>query len=125
MHLPIKAIMNVKLHSIFRCLVLCQALIMSLVILTASAYAQGTQVAAQQQLWVTMHTAPMEDYCAACIVSEKLLREGQVEFRKVLEPMGPWPWFQLTDCQGNQKRVKGALSKEDVQAIKLGQFPKR
>ena len=78
-----------------------------------------------QQLWVTMHTAPIDDYCAPCIASEKLLKQHEVDFKKVLEPLGPWPWFLLTDSNGNQKRIRGALSKEDVLAIKRGEFPKR
>ena len=78
-----------------------------------------------QQLWVTMHTAPIDDYCAPCIASEKLLKAGNVEFKKVLEPMGPWPWFQLTDSRGNQKVLRGGLSEADVASIKRGEFPNR
>jgi hypothetical protein len=90
----------------------------------ASAQATGGQPT-PTQLWVTMHTAPIDDYCAPCIASEKLLKESNVEFSKVLEPMGPWPWFKLTDSRGNQKTIRGALTKEDVDAIKRGEFPKR
>ncbi len=80
---------------------------------------------AQPQLWVTMHTAPIDDYCPPCIASEMLLKNSGVEFKKVLEPMGPWPWFQLTDSGGNQRTIRGGLSQEDVDAIKRGEFPKR
>ncbi len=91
----------------------------------AGAHAQEAEATTAQQLWVTMHTAPIDDYCAPCIASEKLLKQHQVEFKKVLEPLGPWPWFLLTDSSGNQKRIRGALSKEDVLTIKRGEFPKR
>ena len=101
------------------------AVIVAVLSLSKPASAQNPAVPTAQQLWVTMHTAPIEDYCAPCIASEKLLREEHVEFKKVLEPMGPWPWFQLTDSSGNQRRIKGALSKQDVQAIKRGEFPRR
>jgi hypothetical protein len=80
---------------------------------------------ADRQLWVTMHTASIDNYCTPCIISERLLKEAHVEFTKVLEPMGPWPWFQLTDSQGNQRRLDGALSKEDIEAIQRGEFPER
>lgn len=112
---------------LLRCLQSCVFLCAAAVALTTSsltASAQGSETG-PQQLWVTMHTAPIEDYCAPCIASEKLLKDANVEFKKVLEPMGPWPWFQLTDSRGNQKRIKGALTKEDVQAIKRGEFPRR
>jgi len=110
-----------------RCLPTCAFLCTVAIALTTNCPPASAQVSetAPQQLWVTMHTAPIEDYCAPCIASEKLLKDEHVEFKKVLEPMGPWPWFQLTDSRGNQKRLKGALSKEDVHAIKLGEFPRR
>jgi hypothetical protein len=90
-----------------------------------AAQAQSPGAPAPQQLWVTMHSAPIDDYCAPCMASEKLLKEQHVEFKKVLEPLGPWPWFLLTDSKGNQKRIRGGLSIEDVLAIKRGEFPQR
>ena len=82
-------------------------------------------VPAAQQLYVTMHSAPIDDYCAPCITSERFLKEAQVSYRKILEPMGPWPWFTLTDQSGNQRTVQGGLSQDDVQAIKEGRWPRR
>ncbi len=76
-------------------------------------------------LWVTMHTTAIEKYRTPCIVSERLLKESRVEFTKILEPMGPWPWFQLTDDQGNQRRINGVLTQDDIEAIKRGEFPER
>jgi hypothetical protein len=117
--------MNMKcLRFLLPCALL-QAAVVALLTFARVAAAQSSTDPASHQLWVTMHTAPIEDYCAPCIASEKLLKDEHVEFKKVLEPMGPWPWFQLTDSRGNQKRIKGALSKEDVQAIKRGEFPRR
>jgi len=78
-----------------------------------------------QQLWVTMHTAPIDDYCTPCIVSERLLKQSNVEFKKVLEPLGPWPWFKLTDSKGNQVTLKGQLTQSDIDSIKRGEFPSR
>jgi hypothetical protein len=72
-----------------------------------------------------MHTTTIDNYCAPCIASERLLKDSRVEFTKVLEPLGPWPWFQLTDNQGNQKRIEGMLTQEDIDAIKRGEFPER
>lgn len=109
------------IQRIFLCVV-CVALAALSNLGDASAQAAGAQ---PTQLWVTMHSAPIDDYCAPCIASEKLLKESNVEFSKVLEPMGPWPWFKLTDSRGNQKTIRGALTKEDVDAIKRGEFPKR
>lgn len=91
----------------------------------STACAQDSAAPAAEPLWVTMHTAPIDDYCPPCIASEKLLKDSGVEFKKVLEPMGPWPWFQLTDSRGNQRTLRGGLSQEDVDAIKRGEFPKR
>jgi hypothetical protein len=39
--------------------------------------------------------------------------------------MGPWAWFQLTDDKGNQKRIDGMLTQEDIDAFKRGEFPDR
>ena len=76
-------------------------------------------------LYITMHTAPIDNYCAPCMASEKLLKAAGLEFRKILEPQGPWPWFQLTDSQGNQRRLSGAVTEEDIERIKKGQWPER
>ena len=76
-----------------------------------------------EQLYVTMHTAPIDNYCTPCIISEKRLKDAKVAFRKILEPEGPWPWFKLTDAQGNQKVIRGVLSEQDVELIKQGKFP--
>lgn len=78
---------------------------------------------ATNTFYITMHSAPIDGYCAPCIASEKLLQESGLEYRKVLEPEGPWPWFQLTDIRGNQRRVSGALSSEDIAKIKNGEWP--
>ncbi len=86
---------------------------------------QGGQQQAVAQLYVTMHSAPIDDYCAPCITSERLLKEANVTYRKILEPMGPWPWFKLTDQAGNQRTIHGGLSQADVDAIKNGQWPQR
>lgn len=72
-----------------------------------------------------MHTAPIDNYCAPCIASEKLLKDSGLEYRKILEPQGPWPWFQLTDVQGNQRKLSGALQEHDIERIKKGEWPER
>jgi hypothetical protein len=82
-------------------------------------------VQAATPLYVTMHSAPIDDYCAPCIISEKLLKESHLTYRKILEPMGPWPWFTLTDASGNQRTIHGGLSQADVDAIKQGRWPQR
>jgi hypothetical protein len=56
--------------------------------------------------------------------SEKLLKEANLEFRKILEPLGPWPWFKFTDSQGNQSTVRGGLQQEDIEQIQKGELPK-
>jgi hypothetical protein len=76
------------------------------------------------QVYITMHTAPIDDYCAPCIASEKLLKEANLEFRKILEPLGPWPWFTFTDALGNQSTVHGGLQRDDIERIKKGELPK-
>lgn len=83
----------------------------------------SAQENAATQLYVTMHTAPIDNYCAPCMASEKLLRDAQLQFRKVLEPEGPWPWFTLTDGQGNQRRLDGGLTEADIEKIRSGVFP--
>jgi hypothetical protein len=87
------------------------------------AFAQGESPVAS--LFITMHTAPMDNYCPPCMASEKLLKEAHLEFKKVLEPMGPWPWFLLTDKAGNQRIIRGGLSQDDVDKIKIGEWPDR
>lgn len=79
--------------------------------------------ATSSPLYVTMHTAPIDNYCAPCMASEKLLKESGIEYRKILEPEGPWPWFQLTDSQGNQRRLSGSMSADDIERIKKGEWP--
>lgn len=74
-------------------------------------------------LFITMHTAPMDNYCPPCMASEKLLKEAHLEFKKVLEPMGPWPWFLLTDRVGNQRILRGGLTQDDIEKIKVGEWP--
>jgi hypothetical protein len=81
--------------------------------------------AAPSQLYITMHSAPIDDYCPPCIASEKLLKEAGLDYRKVLEPLGPWPWFQFTDSQGNQRRLAGGLTADDINRIKKGEWPQR
>ena len=54
--------MNARLRSTLTCLALLNAAIVSLTMLPAVADTQTGQAADQQQLWVTMHTAPIEDY---------------------------------------------------------------
>lgn len=80
---------------------------------------------APAQLYITMHSAPIDDYCPPCIASEKLLKEAGLDYRKVLEPLGPWPWFQFTDSQGNQRRLAGGLTGDDINRIKKGEWPQR
>lgn len=80
--------------------------------------------ASAEQLHITMHTAPIEDYCTPCIVSKERLKRAGLKFRVILEPEGPWPWFKLTDQQGNQKTIHGTLTEQDVEKIKQGKFPR-
>lgn len=101
----------------------------ALLLLSASAtclhgvFAQDRPTATQ--LYITMHSAPIDDYCPPCVASEKLLKEAGLEYRKVLEPLGPWPWFQFTDSQGNQRRLAGGLTSADIERIKKGEWPQR
>lgn len=87
--------------------------------------ARAQAAPAPAQLYITMHSAPIDDYCPPCIASEKLLKEAGLEYRKVLEPLGPWPWFQFTDLQGNQRRLAGGLTADDISRIKKGEWPQR
>jgi len=34
-----------------------------------------------------------------------MLKEAKLSYRKILEPLGLWPWFKLTDARGNQSTV--------------------
>ena len=81
-------------------------------------------LAGAEQLFITMHTAPIENYCTACIVSKERLRKSGLKFKVILEPKGPWPWFKLTDQQGSQKTIHGTLTEQDVENIKQGEFPR-
>lgn len=85
----------------------------------------GVACAEAEQLSVTMHTAPIVNYCTPCIISEKRLKDARIAFRKILEPQGPWPWFKLTDEQGKQIIIRGVLTERDVELIKKGKFPPR
>lgn len=98
-------------------------LLLSLCAATLSSYAVAQEAPSAGALYVTMHTAPIDNYCAPCMASEKLLKQAGIEFRKVLEPEGPWPWFQLTDSRGNQRRLSGGLSTDDIERIKKGEWP--
>lgn len=76
-----------------------------------------------KKIYITMHTAPIDNYCPPCMASEKLLKEAGIEFKKVLEPMGPWPWFMIVDERGNQRTIRRGLKEGDIEALKNGQFP--
>jgi len=67
----------------------------------------------------------MDNYCPPCMASEKLLRTAGIEFKKILEPMGPWPWFVLVDERGNQRTIRRGLKDEDIASLKKGEFPGR
>jgi hypothetical protein len=95
----------------------------ALVTQTNAAWSQTAP--APTQLYITMHSAPIDDYCPPCIASEKLLKAAGLDYRKVLEPLGPWPWFQFTDASGNQRRLAGGLTSEDIARIKKGEWPTR
>jgi hypothetical protein len=77
-----------------------------------------------KKIYITMHTAPIDNFCPPCMASEKLLKEAGVEFKKVLEPMGPWPWFVLVDERGNQRTIRRGLKEDDITALKNGEFPR-
>ena len=78
---------------------------------------------APKKIYITMHTAPIDNFCPPCMASEKLLKEAGINFKKVLEPMGPWPWFMLVDERGNQRTIRRGLNESDIEALKSGQFP--
>ena len=101
------------------------ALMLIALILTSPLLSNASDEQATATLYITMHTAPIDDYCAPCIASEKLLKEARLEFRKVLEPLGPWPWFMLTNEKGEQRKVTGALNADDIARIKRGEWPLR
>jgi len=76
-----------------------------------------------QQIFISMHSAPIDDYCAPCITSEQMLKAANLQYRKILEPLGPWPWFKFTDQKGNQTSVKGGLNEGDIEKLKKGELP--
>jgi hypothetical protein len=90
--------------------------------LTSSVGASAQE--APKKIYITMHTAPIDNYCPPCMASEKLLKEAGIDFRKILEPMGPWPWFVLVDERGNQRTIRRGLKEGDITALKNGEFPK-
>jgi|GEM_PF-1930797 len=114
-----------KVLGLTRCLIAIAGMVLSSLVGFVTPSACADDATGNRQLWVTMHTTTLEEYCTPCILSERLLKEANVQFKKVLEPMGPWPWFQLTDDKGNQCRLNGGLTQEDVDAIKRGEFPER
>ena len=93
-------------------------------LLTLSFSFSATAQNAPAQTYITMHSAPIDDYCGPCITSERLLKEAKLEYRKILEPLGPWPWFKFTDAQGNQSTVRGGLNENDIQLANKGELPK-
>lgn len=78
---------------------------------------------APKKIYITMHTAPIDNFCPPCMASEKLLKDAGLEFRKILEPMGPWPWFVLVDETGNQRTIRRGLKEGDIESLKNGQLP--
>jgi hypothetical protein len=100
----------------------------TILLFTAAALAPFVSASAQSaptKIYITMHTAPMDNYCPPCMASEKLLKDAGLEFRKILEPMGPWPWFVLVDERGNQRTIRRGLKDEDIASLKKGEFPGR
>jgi hypothetical protein len=77
-----------------------------------------------KKIYITMHTAPIDNFCPPCMASEKLLKAAGIEFKKILEPMGPWPWFVLVDERGNQRTIRRGLKEDDITALKNGEFPR-
>jgi hypothetical protein len=110
--------MNISLRSLSLCVVTFLALAY------AARVAHGQTEPAPAQVYITMHSAPIDDYCGPCITSEKMLKDAKLEYRKVLEPLGPWPWFKFTDAQGNQSTVRGGLLADDIELAKKGELPK-
>lgn len=111
------------MKSYFRSFATCGALAV-LLIFTCTCPAAAQSAVAPAQVYITMHSAPIDDYCGPCINSERLLKEAKLEYRKILEPLGPWPWFKFTDMRGNQSTVRGGLNQSDIQLAKKGELPK-
>lgn len=105
-----------------RSLSLCIALFSAPILAPLVAHGQGEPT--PEQVYITMHSAPIDDYCGPCIASEKMLKEAKLEYRKVLEPLGPWPWFKFTDARGNQSTVRGGLQPDDIEHAKKGELPR-
>jgi hypothetical protein len=80
---------------------------------------------ATQQIYISMHSSPIDDYCAPCIASEQMLKAANLQYRKILEPLGPWPWFKFTDQKGNQTQLRGGLTEADIEKLKKGELPGR
>lgn len=100
----------------------------TLVLLLAATLAPLVSAGAQSaptKIYITMHTAPVDNFCPPCMASERLLRAAGIEFKKILEPMGPWPWFVLVDERGNQRIIRRGLKDDDITALKKGEFPGR
>ncbi len=100
----------------------------AIILLVAATLGTLTGAAAQsapQKIYITMHTAPIDNFCPPCMASEKLLKGAGIEFRKILEPMGPWPWFVLVDERGNQRTIRRGLKEDDISALKKGEFPRQ
>ncbi len=100
----------------------------TLVLLLAATIAPLVNAGAQSvptKIYITMHTAPIDNFCPPCMASEKLLKAAGLDFRKILEPMGPWPWFVLVDDRGNQRTIRRGLKEDDITALKNGEFPKQ
>jgi hypothetical protein len=105
-----------------------QALLSLSVLLLTSASSQAQSAAGApsqetQQIFISMHSAPIDDYCAPCITSEQMLKAANLQYRKILEPLGPWPWFKFTDQKGNQTSVRGGLNEGDIEKLKKGELP--
>jgi hypothetical protein len=99
----------------------------TILLFAAALLTSGVSADAQEapkRIYITMHTAPIDNFCPPCMASEKLLKAAGIEFRKILEPMGPWPWFVLVDERGNQRTIRRGLKEDDITALKNGEFPK-
>lgn len=101
---------------------LCIALLLAPLLSPLAAHSQAAP--SPDQVYITMHSAPIDDFCGPCIASEKMLKEAKLEYRKVLEPLGPWPWFKFTDARGNQSTVRGGLQPDDIEHAKKGELPR-
>lgn len=111
------------MKSYFISFAMCSALAV-LLSFTCTYSATAQNAAPPAQVYITMHSAPIDDFCGPCITSERLLKEAKLEYRKILEPLGPWPWFKFTDAQGNQSTVRGGLNENDIQLAKKGELPR-